>query len=166
MGDARERQEVMFAQRIDRYVLHDDHFVVRFRGYYMDQLAWILVQARANLFVHERDPPWSALEARAVRVLADAFQNKPNAGLDLLEVHSGRRFPFFGGVTLSGIRHRPPLLCRLDHHPLPGPACTPRWRLPVPPAAGRPFHRRFLHSRRILVESVASAAPRAPPLSE
>jgi hypothetical protein len=71
----------MFAKSV-RNVFDDHHLVVRFGRYHVQELAWIGVQAGADLFVHQRDAAWSALDPGPVGVFPDAFQDQPHSCFD------------------------------------------------------------------------------------
>src|SRR5215831_12834618 len=105
-----EWQQVVLAQRIDRYVFDDDHLVVGLGRNHVDQLARVLVQSGANLFVHKSDASWSALEPWTARVLAYSLEYEPDTGFDFGQIDSGRRSArqvFWNRrIVFLGIRHR------------------------------------------------------------
>src|ERR1041384_6096188 len=95
---------MMLADRIKRDVFYDDHLIVSFRGNDVQELARIIVQARANLFIHQGDATRRLVDARAVRVLANALEDQTHTFLNFRMIESLALCAL--DLTLSGVSHR------------------------------------------------------------
>src|SRR5690348_9546405 len=146
VGDADERDQVMFARPVQLDVADDDHLVVVRVEDGGEHVLRALPQPGELLGVGPRDPRRGVAQAVALRVLADREQDLPDRALDARQVEvAADPIPGTGGIGV--LRHPSPLGTsswgsaepaglKPKDWPLAGSAALPV-PLPLPSAAAR-----------------------------
>src|SRR5215813_3461769 len=101
---------MVLANRIKRYVAYDHHLVVRLRRYRMNVFARIVVQSRADFFVHESYATRRTRQAGPLGILSYALKDQFNARFDLLQIDRvflRVRHPFYQPLLYRPLRRCP-----------------------------------------------------------